>query len=186
MMSENAWGADWLLDQDVPVCSEEVPGHVVAAGVPADRDHHVREVLSLHHHIGEAVLHHPEEKQIRVRRNLMLAVWCLYIMYPPLELLLQRTGGHCRFHAALYRHLQGTAVLLQQEVPPLWCSSSNQKHRHGDVDREAKNRQGSITIIWQTLNGKYLILKPQLWQHFLRRILNKYLTSWCRQTPSTW
>lgn len=38
---------------------QEVPGHLVAARVPADSDHHVREVLKLHHLAPEALFHHP-------------------------------------------------------------------------------------------------------------------------------
>lgn len=57
--------------------------------------------------------------------------------YAPPELVLQRADAHRRLHAALYRHLQRAAVLLEQEVPPLWCSSSNHKHSHGDVNGEA-------------------------------------------------
>ncbi len=55
-------GADWLLDQGVPVGSEEVPGQFVAMWVPGDRHDHVREVLGLHHLTMEALLHDPADK----------------------------------------------------------------------------------------------------------------------------
>lgn len=50
---------DSLLDEGVPVGTQEVPGHLVAVAVHADGDHHVGEVLSLHYVPFEALLHHP-------------------------------------------------------------------------------------------------------------------------------
>lgn len=88
-----------------------------------------------------------EMESMKRMGNKMLAE-VLYSGYPPHELVLQWADSHCNLHAALYRHLQRGAVLLKQEVPPLWCSSANHKHGHGDVDREAENKKafGSVTF----------------------------------------
>lgn len=54
-------GSHSLLDQGVPVGSQEVPGQLVATGVPADGADHIREVLQLHHLVPKALLHHPSD-----------------------------------------------------------------------------------------------------------------------------
>ena len=88
------------------------------------------------------------------------------IMYPPFKFVLQRGDGHRTFQAAFYRHLERVLVLLKQEVPPLWCSSSNHKNSHSDVNREAENRGGiefsnSSQKAWK--NKSFSTLRIQLW-----------------------
>lgn len=61
MSAQVRHGSHSLLDQGVPVGSQEVPGQFVAVRVPADGDEHVREVLQLHHLALEALLHHPAD-----------------------------------------------------------------------------------------------------------------------------
>lgn len=89
------------------------------------------------------------------------------IMYPPFKLVLQRGDAHRTFQAAFHRHLERVSVLLKQEVPPLWCSSSNHKHSHGDVNREAEKREGiefsnNSQKAWK--NKFFSTLTVQLWQ----------------------
>lgn len=147
-LNTNLWEmCDWLLDHGVPVGSEEVPCQFVAMWVLADSHDHIWEVLSLHHFTQEALLHHPaDRKETKVRGTAgdMTSVFPLTSIYSPLELVLQVADGHGSFHAALDGHLHWSAVLLKQEVPPLWCSSSNHEHSHCDVNWKAKNRQDNL------------------------------------------
>lgn len=96
--------------------------------------------------------------------------------YPPHELVLQWADSHCNLHAALYRHLQRVAVLLKQEVPPLWCSSTDHKHSHGDVDREAENRRLSIQLHFISIYYQHYVSSDYR-QYLCGRLTSKFLKS---------
>lgn len=68
----------------------------------------------------------------------------LHCAYAPHELVLQWADRHCNLQAALESYLQRGAVLLKHEVKPLWCSSTDHKHSHGDVNGEAAKQKGQL------------------------------------------
>lgn len=97
----------------------------------------------------------------------------LTMIYSQLELVLQVADGHGSFHAALDGHLHGSAVLLKQEVPPLWCASSDHKHSHCDVNWKTTNidKPSLIFVCTGDVQLTVAVLCMMLWPHGAVRVL---------------
>lgn len=62
---------------------------------------------------------------------------------PPFQLVSEWTDGEGRLDATLERRVKAVLVFFKQEVPALLCASSNRKHCHAHIIREAAGLRGA-------------------------------------------